>query len=103
MIQGPPPPRTIAWHALAPEAVARELAADAQVGLTEQEAARRLGLHGPNELPEVPPPSPLTLFLEQFSSLIIWVLIGAAVISGLLQEWVDAAAILAIVILNALL
>ncbi|NGZ97145.1 MAG: cation-translocating P-type ATPase, partial [Nitrospira sp. WS110] len=39
----------------------------------------------------------------QFASIIVWVLIGAAVISGLLQEWVDAAAIVAIVILNALL
>jgi Ca2+-transporting ATPase len=43
------------------------------------------------------------LFLAQFTSLIIWVLIGAAVISGLLREWVDAGAILAIVMLNAIL
>ncbi len=46
---------------------------------------------------------PLTLLLEQFSSLIVWVLIGAAIVSGLLQEWVDAIAIIAIVMLNAVL
>ncbi|MGH7251277.1 MAG: HAD-IC family P-type ATPase, partial [Nitrospiraceae bacterium] len=91
------------WHSLTPEALAQELQATLKVGLTEHEAARRLGLYGHNELPEVPPSSPLTLFLRQFSSLVIWVLIGAAVISGLLADWVDTAAILAIVFLNALL
>jgi Ca2+-transporting ATPase len=62
-----------------------------------------LALHGTNELPEAAPPSPFHIFLSQFSSLIIWVLIGAAVVSGLLQEWVDVGAIVAIVLLNALL
>jgi len=43
------------------------------------------------------------LFLEQFADFIIWVLIGAALVSGLLREWVDALAILGIVVLNAIL
>ncbi len=93
----------VAWHAMPSEAVVRELGSDLDRGLSEREAARRFALHGPNELPETPPPSPLSLFLAQFSSLIIWVLIGAAVVSGLLQEWIDAGAILAIVLLNAAL
>ncbi len=88
---------------MSPGAAVRELGSDLDRGLSEQEAARRLAVHGPNELPEAPPPSPLALFLAQFSSLIIWVLIGAAVVSGFLQEWVDAGAILAIVFLNAVL
>jgi Ca2+-transporting ATPase len=91
------------WHALAPETLARELEAALESGLTDQEANRRLARYGPNELPEVPPPSPFTLFLRQFASLVIWVLIGAAVVSGFLHEWVDATAILAIVLLNAIL
>ena len=41
--------------------------------------------------------------LQQFASPIIWVLIGAAVVSGLLQDWVDAAAIMAIVLLNGII
>jgi Ca2+-transporting ATPase len=45
----------------------------------------------------------LRLFLSQFTSVIVWVLIAAAVISGLLEDWLDAAAILAIVFLNGLL
>ena len=92
-----------AWHALPSQAVAGELATSVESGLTEQEVAHRLSLHGPNELPEIPPPSPLALFVRQFASLVIWVLIAAAIVSGLLHEWVDAGAILAIVLLNAVL
>jgi len=91
------------WHALPVDTVTHELNSNVDRGLTQAEAARRLASAGPNELPEAAPPSPLTMFLAQFSSLIIWVLLGAAVVSGLLQEWIDAAAIVAIVILNALL
>ena len=47
--------------------------------------------------------SPLKVFVAQFASLIIWVLIAAAVVSGLLGEWLDTGAILAIVVLNAVL
>jgi Ca2+-transporting ATPase len=62
-----------------------------------------LATSGPNELPEAPPHSPLSIFLAQFSSVIVWVLVGAAVVSGLLEEWGDTVAIVAIVALNALL
>jgi Ca2+-transporting ATPase len=41
--------------------------------------------------------------LEQFQDFIVWILIGAALVSGFLQEWVDALAIIAIVVLNAIL
>jgi len=91
------------WHTHSPQSLAAALQSNPDVGLTEQEAEQRLARHGPNELPEAPPPSFLKLLLRQFASLIIWVLIGAAIVSGLLQEWLDAAAIIAIVILNALL
>ena len=79
------------------------LGADLDRGLSEAEAARRLAQSGANELPEPPPPSPLALFLAQFTSVIVWVLIGAALVSGLLEDWLDAAAIVAIVILNGVL
>src|SRR5574341_67678 len=94
---------TAAWHALSTERLEQELQSDIDTGLTTSEAQHRLATVGPNELPEAAPPSPLKIFLNQFASLIVWVLIGAAAVSGLLQEWVDAAAILAIVILNAIL
>lgn len=91
------------WHTLTLEALEHELGSDLDDGLAEREAEHRLATAGPNELPEVSPPSPLKILLAQFSSLIVWVLIGAAVISGLLEDWLDAAAILAIVFLNGLL
>ncbi len=91
------------WHRFAPDALRRELRTDLHAGLTEREAKDRLAQQGPNELPEAPPASPLALFVAQFKNLIVWVLIGAAVVSGLLQEWLDAAAILTIIWLNACL
>ena len=91
------------WHTLTREALELKLGSDLEHGLTWRAAEDRLAAVGPNELPEVPPPSPLSILLTQFSSLIIWVLFGAALVSGLLQEWIDAAAIVAIVLLNALL
>lgn len=91
------------WHSLSSDTLEHELGSNLDNGLTQQEAEHRLVSSGPNELPEAPPPSPLEILLAQFSNLIIWVLIGAAAVSGLLQEWVDAGAILAIVILNAIL
>ncbi len=72
-------------------------------GLSLTQANSRLSKFGPNELKEKKPISPLKIFLEQFQDFIIWILIGAALVSGFLKEWVDALAIIAIVILNAIL
>src|SRR3954447_17754228 len=93
----------VSWYTLEPAALTSELSSHLEMGLSKNEARRRLAAHGPNSLPESAPPSPLKLLLAQFTSLIVWVLIGAALVSGALQEWIDAGAILAIVILNAAL
>ena len=71
-------------------------------GLTTEEAARRLAVSGPNEIQREPSRSPLTLFAQQFASPVVWLLAAAATVSALLGELVDAAAIGAIVIVNAL-
>ena len=91
------------WHTLTGDALGLTLGSNLERGLTWQEAEDRLAILGPNELPETPPPSPLSILIRQFTTFIVWVLLGAALISGFLQEWIDAAAILAIVFLNALL
>jgi Ca2+-transporting ATPase len=91
------------WYSRSPDALAKELQTSFDGGLSDHEAQQRLQREGLNELPEAPPPSLLKLFLSQFTSVIVWVLIGAAVISGLLEDWLDAAAILAIVLLNGVL
>lgn len=95
-------PKGKAWHSQSPEEVLAQLASTAN-GLTSQEAAQRLATNGPNELKEGKPISPLQIFLSQFKSLIIWILIAAGAISGLLGEVIDCIAILAIVVLNAVI
>jgi len=91
------------WWQIDIEAVAKNLGADLAEGLTSQEAIARLNKYGPNQLQGKKGISPWKIFLGQFEDFIIWVLIGAALVSGFLQEWVDALAIVAIVVLNAIL
>src|SRR3989338_8082154 len=83
--------------------VAKELAVDLSGGLSSKEAAARLEKYGPNQLKEKKGQGALSIFLEQFQDFIVWVLIGAALVSGFLKEWIDALAIIAIVIVNAIL
>jgi Ca2+-transporting ATPase len=95
-------PRNKAWYSQSAEDVLTQLASSAS-GLSAQEADERLAADGPNELKEGKRISPLKIFIDQFKSLIIWILIVAGIISGVLGEAVDAIAILAIVVLNAVI
>ena len=97
------PPAVSPWYRLEATALAATLRAELESGLSFEEVERRRTQEGYNELPEAPPRSWVRLFVSQFSSVIVWVLIGAAMISGLLEDWLDAAAILAIVFFNGLL
>ncbi|MBI5383330.1 MAG: cation-translocating P-type ATPase [Verrucomicrobia bacterium] len=90
------------WHNRSAEQVLAQLGSTTD-GLTTQEARQRLTTNGPNELKEGKRISPFQIFLGQFKSLLIWILIAAGVISGALGEVVDAIAILAIVGLNAVI
>ena len=72
-------------------------------GLTATEAAQRLAEHGPNRLPEGQTRGPLRRFLAQFNNVLIYVLIGAAVVTGALQHWIDTGVILAVVVANAVI
>lgn len=92
-----------AWHNQSTTELTNLLATDTEQGLSDQEAAIRLTQYGPNKLRKGKRFSALTIFMAQFKSLIIWVLIGAAAISTALGEIVDGIAIIAIVILNAII
>jgi Ca2+-transporting ATPase len=72
-------------------------------GLTSTEVASRTEKYGPNQLQEAPKRTFLQMVLDQLKSFVIILLIVAAAISGLLGEWIDAVAILLIVILNAVM
>src|SRR3989338_11306724 len=90
------------WH-LDIQETARALSADLDRGLSQEEVGLRLDKYGLNQLQEAKGHSPLSIFFEQFQDFIVWILIGAALVSGFLKEWVDALAIIGIVIINAIL
>jgi P-type Ca2+ transporter type 2C len=91
------------WHALEPEQIVKQLATPPESGLTSEEAKHRLEYYGANQLAEAPGASFWQMLIDQFNSFVVIMLIVAAIISALLGDWVEAAAILAIVILNATL
>ena len=88
------------WHAMRPDEVLARLASS-EAGLSTAEAAARLARHGANRLPQPPRRGPLLRFLDQFRNLLIYVLLASAAVSAALGHIVDAAVILAVVILNA--
>lgn len=79
------------------------LLASSRAGLSQEVAASRLEEHGPNEVRQAAPIRPLALLIGQFRSLIVWILISAALVSGILGEWADCIAILSIVVANGLI
>jgi Ca2+-transporting ATPase len=93
----------VAWHALPPADVAARLDTDADRGLSAAEAARRLDALGPNVLRESAPEAWWWRLLRQFRELVIWILLAAAVVAGLMGDWADTAAIAAIVLVNAII
>ncbi len=92
-----------AWHALSPDRIVREQGSDARAGLSVVEAAARLQRVGPNTLKAREGRSWLAAFSSQFAAVLIWVLLVAAGVSAALGEWVDAAVIAAIVLMNAVM
>jgi len=101
------PPKTTqgeeqAWHALTVDDVLRHLEVHEE-GLTSEKAARRLQHYGQNQLQEAPRPTFWRMLWEQLNNFVVILLIVASVVSALLGDYVEAAAIMAIVVLNAVL
>ena len=94
---------SVAWHAIAATEAVERLGSDAARGLASAEAARRLAAQGPNALPEAARRGAWRTLLAQFQNLMVGVLAGAAVLAGLVGEPLDAIAIVAILLLNAIL
>ena len=94
------------WHAQDADEALRVLDASRE-GLSEAEVARRRAESGPNELVERGLKSPWQILWEQATAVMILVLVGAAMIKAFVaiqknepREWIDAGAIMAIVVLN---
>jgi calcium-translocating P-type ATPase len=90
-------------HALTSTEVARALNADLESGLTEIDVEARIERFGSNELPRADRPEYAAIALRQFTDPLVVLLMGAAVVSAVIGESIEAAAIAAIVLLNALL
>ena len=91
-----------AWHALTPEDVLRHLEVQ-EDGLSEEQAARRLAQYGQNQLQEAPRPTFWHMLWDQLNNFVVILLIVASIISALLGDYIEAGAIMAIVVLNAVL
>lgn len=90
------------WHAV-PADEALELLESSMEGLSAAEAKKRLETFGPNMLSQTQKQGPVMRFLLQFHNVLIYVLLVAAVITALLQEWVDSMVIFGVTIINALI
>ncbi|EKD26934.1 MAG: hypothetical protein ACD_79C00965G0002 [uncultured bacterium] len=91
------------WWLKSFDEINKIISTDFDKGLSSQEIITRRQKYGFNQLKEKDKISPFVIFIEQFKSFIVWVLIAASLVSGILKEWVDAIAIFIIVIINAIL
>ena len=91
------------WYVIKSQQVIDLLKSNREKGLSNQEAETRLTQYGLNELQEAPPTSIWTMIYDQFANFVVILLLVAAVVSAFLGDWVEAAAIMTIVLLNAVL
>jgi P-type Ca2+ transporter type 2C len=89
------------WYTRSPEEAVTALGVDPAVGLAESRAAELRAAHGPNALPEEARTPAWRRFLDQYRSYMQIVLVAAAVVSLLIQEWTTAVLLLALTLLNA--
>src|SRR5512147_1726791 len=92
-----------AWHALPVGEVVRRLGTHPDRGLGRDDAARRLREHGPNALAMARGRTALAIFLDQFKSLIVGLLLAATAVALALGETVEGVAILVVIVLNAVI
>ncbi len=90
-------------HSQPAEDVLKTFSVSPTIGLSTEEAARRLQQYGYNEIEEKEAISPLQIFLSQFASPLVWILVAAIAISVFIHEAVDAIVIAIILVMNAIL
>jgi Ca2+-transporting ATPase len=90
----------VPWHALRADEVLSRLAT-AETGLSDAEAEQRLRRHGANALRPVRPPPAWRVLLDQFRSVVVLLLLGAALLAAALGDPLEVAAIVAVLLINA--
>ena len=96
------PPGQQPWHAASVDEATAAYESGPS-GLTEAAARGHLARFGPNLLPSPKRQGSLLRFLAQFNNVLIYVLLGAAIVTALLGHWIDAQVILAVVLVNAVI
>lgn len=91
------------WFSKSQGEVLKEFDVNPLIGLTKEEAKIRLEKYGENKLKGKPKKSLISLFFAQLKDMLIYVLLGASVITIVIGEYVDAIIILSVVILNAVI
>lgn len=91
------------WFDKSKDEVIKEISADAINGLSSEEVAKRKEQYGLNELTAKEGKSLIRMFFEQLNDVLIYILLGAALISGFLGETADAIIIAFVIILNAVI
>lgn len=90
------------WYQLTTEESLQQLNTTTE-GLSQQDAAERLKKHGPNSLPEKKRKHPLIQFFAHFNDVLIYILLAAALVKGLMGHAVDTIIILCVAVINALI
>jgi len=90
------------WESMTYEEVLKYLESS-ESGLTKEEALKRLEVFGENKLPEGKKESKIVKFLKQFNNALIYILIGAALLTAVLGHWLDTWVILGVVIINSII
>ncbi len=88
------------WHVRSTDDVISKLDSDSENGLSNEEAQKRLEKFGPNRIRTGEITPWYEILLNQFTDPLIYILLFAAVVSVLFQEWIDAIVIIAVVLLN---
>jgi len=92
------------WHSKKIEVITKDLETDAAKGISDETAAKRIEKYGFNEIEEKKGRSPFKIFLLQFNDFMIWILVAAAFVSGIIiREVTDAIVILIILVINSVL
>ncbi|KOU15983.1 ATPase [Streptomyces sp. WM6372] len=89
------------WYTRSPEEVVAALGVDPAAGLSSARAAELLSAHGPNALPEEERTPAWRRFLAQYRSYMQIVLVAAAIVSMVIQEWTTAILLVVLTLLNA--
>ncbi len=93
----------VSWHSISTDETLSHLGSHLELGLSSEEAEKRLQKFGLNQLEESKRTTFLQMVIAQLNNFVVILLLVAALISAILGEWVDASAILGIVLLNTVM